>query len=70
MHFEVGDKRIREFHKAGFFGDHVVVPEATLSIGDRGPEVRHLQERLNVFGAGMKVDGIYGTATHAAVIAF
>lgn len=70
MHFEVGDERIREFHKAGFFGVNIVAPKATLSIGDRGPEVRNLQERLNVFGAEMKVDGIYGPATHAAVIAF
>lgn len=70
MHFEAGDERIRAFHKAGFFGTAVVAPEAALSIGDRGPEVRHLQERLNAFGAEMKVDGIYGPATHAAVIAF
>lgn len=70
MHFEVGDGRIREFHKMGLFGQTVSIPGAALSIGDRGPEVRRLQERLNSFGAEMKVDGIYGPATHAAVIAF
>lgn len=70
MHFEVGDERIREFHKVGFFGSGIKAPEATLSIGDRGPEVRHLQERLNAFGAEMKVDGVFGPATHAAIIAF
>lgn len=70
MHFEVGDDRIREFHKAGLFGHAVVAPEFALSIGDRGPEVRHLQERLNFLGAEMKVDGIFGSATHAAVVAF
>jgi peptidoglycan hydrolase-like protein with peptidoglycan-binding domain len=71
MHFEVGDDRIREFHAAGLLvGRNVVVPDAALNIGDRGPEVRHLQERLNFFGAEMKVDGVYGPATHAAVIAF
>lgn len=71
MHFEVGDDRIREFHKAGLFtGRSVVPPELALNIGDRGPEVRHLQERLNSFGSGLKVDGIYGPTTHAAVISF
>jgi Putative peptidoglycan binding domain/D-alanyl-D-alanine carboxypeptidase len=71
MHFEVGDERIREFHKAGFFtGRTVVAPEPALMIGDRGPEVRHLQERLNSFGSDLKIDGIYGSTTHAAVISF
>jgi hypothetical protein len=71
MHFEVGDDRIREFHRAGFFsGRSVAAPEHGLSIGDRGPEVRRLQERLNVFGSDLKVDGIYGPTTQAAVISF
>lgn len=71
MHFEVGDARIRQFHAAGLLvGRDVVPPEPALNIGDRGPEVSHLQERLNVFGADLKVDGVFGTATHAAVIAF
>ncbi|MCB0535541.1 MAG: peptidoglycan-binding protein [Saprospiraceae bacterium] len=70
MHFEVGDERIREFHKAGLFGAGIKAPETTLSIGDRGPEVRYLQERLNAFGAEIKVDGVFGPTTHAAVIAF
>ena len=71
MHFEVGDDRIRELHAAGLLvGRNVSVPDAALNIGDRGPEVRRLQERLNFFGAEMKVDGIYGPATQAAVIAF
>ncbi len=70
MHFEVGDERIREFHKAGFFGQNVTAPEQALSIGDRGLEVVRLQEKLNSFGSTMTVDGIYGPATHAAVIAF
>lgn len=71
MHFEVGDARIREFYTTGRLGGRTVsVPDAAFTIGDRGPEVRRLQERLNAFGAEMKVDGIYGPATHAAVIAF
>ncbi len=70
MHFEVSDERIRAFHQAGLLGRTVIVPEPALSIGDRGPEVRRLQERLNAFGAEMKADGIFGPTTHAAVIAF
>lgn len=71
MHFEVGEERIRKFHNDGLFvGRTVVAPDSALSIGDRGPEVRHLQERLNAFGAKMEVDGIYGAATNAEVIAF
>lgn len=70
MHFEVGDERIREFHKAGIFGQNVTAPEQMLSMGDRGPEVIRLQEKLNAFGAVMEVDGIYGPATRAAIIGF
>ena len=71
MHFEVGDDRIREFHKSGLLGsDAVVVPEHSLSIGDRGQEVRQLQEKLNAAGAKLIVDGIYGQSTHSAFITF
>lgn len=70
MHFEVGEDRIREFHQAGFLGHGMEAPEPALSIGDRGPEVRRLQERLNFFGAELNPDGIFGPTTHAAVMAF
>lgn len=41
-----------------------------LKEGDSGPNVRTLQERLNQFGAKLKVDGQFGEATKKAVQAF
>lgn len=38
--------------------------------GDRGEAVRALQEQLNLFGADLRADGLFGPATHAAVKAF
>lgn len=70
MHFEMGEERIRELHKAGVFGTGVVAPAQVLSMGDRGTEVVKLQQRLNAFGAGMIIDGIFGVTTRAALTAF
>ncbi|MFA5925149.1 MAG: peptidoglycan-binding protein [Methylococcaceae bacterium] len=71
MHFEVGDERIRKWHSEGRFGvTGVTLPETALSLGDRGPEVRELQEKLNQTGTGLKIDGEFGPLTHAAVVAF
>ena len=39
-------------------------------VGDRGPDVLALQRRLNALGADVKEDGIFGTGTRAAVMAF
>jgi peptidoglycan hydrolase-like protein with peptidoglycan-binding domain len=39
-------------------------------VGDRGPEVVALQQRLNDLGAQLTVDGIFGTGTRAAVMTF
>ena len=41
-----------------------------LEQGDKGPEVRRLQERLNANGAQVAVDGDFGPATDQAVRAF
>jgi peptidoglycan hydrolase-like protein with peptidoglycan-binding domain len=41
-----------------------------LTLGDRGPEVKELQRKLNQFGAGLDADGDFGPATRGAVIAF
>jgi peptidoglycan hydrolase-like protein with peptidoglycan-binding domain len=41
-----------------------------LSMGDRGPDVRKLQAKLNERGAGLVVDGTFSPSTHAAVMAF
>jgi len=71
MHFEVCDEKIREWHAAGRFGAGVrPAPPSMLSLGDRGPEVRRLQERLNQQGAGLVADGDYGRMTQAAVMSF
>jgi hypothetical protein len=40
---------------------------SVLRHGDRGQEVRVLQQRLNLQGAGLNPDGIYGDGTETAV---
>ena len=70
MHFEVSDELIREWAGQGLFGaapPHVL---RILTIGDRGPEVRALQTRLNEQGATLRPDGIFGPSTRAALTAF
>jgi len=39
-------------------------------MGDRGAEVVTLQKALNRRGEDLEVDGIFGPATRAAVVAF
>lgn len=71
MHFELSDQKLRELHRNGAFGgapDNL--PEPALSLGDRGRQVKELQERLNASGAKLEADGEFGRATHAAVMAF
>lgn len=46
------------------------VNNPTLQQGDRGVAVVGLQTLLNRFNAGLVVDGIFGAATRAAVVAF
>jgi hypothetical protein len=71
MHFELSDQKIRELHAAGAFGEAPRdLPEASLSIGDRGQQVKRLQEKLNEQGENLVADGIFGISTHAAVVAF
>lgn len=48
----------------------VEVKRHVLSKGCAGPEVKELQELLNENGANIKVDGEFGTATEAAVMAY
>ena len=74
MHFEAGDALIRQWHAAGRFGaaaaPAVAVPAGVLTLGDRGPDVRELQNRLLAAGVAVTVDGDFGPATRAAVIVF
>ena len=71
MHFELSDQKIRELHSSGAFGviPHPL-PDAALSLGDRGRQVKLLQERLNANGANLETDGEFGRGTLAAVMAF
>jgi hypothetical protein len=71
MHFELSDQKIRELHASGIFtGAPTTLPEVALTIGDRGQQVKRLQEALNAQGDHLVTDGIFGSGTHAAVIAF
>jgi hypothetical protein len=71
MHFELSDQKIRELHAGGIFsGAPATLPEVALSIGDRGRQVKKLQEALNAQGEDLVMDGIFGASTHAAVVAF
>jgi peptidoglycan hydrolase-like protein with peptidoglycan-binding domain len=70
MHFEVGDGMIREWHASGELGKGTVAPKHALSLGDRGPEVRNLQNLLLAAGFDVKVDGSFGPKTLDAVRAF
>jgi hypothetical protein len=71
MHFEAGDALIRQWHDDGAFGPvSGPQPEVLLMLGDRGPDVLALQQRLNALGERLQEDGIFGTGTRAAVIAF
>lgn len=71
MHFELSDQKIRQLHAAGVFGGAPAqLPEPALSVGDRGQQVRRLQEALNARGEHLITDGIFGAGTHAAVVAF
>jgi hypothetical protein len=72
MHFEAGDQLIRKWHAEGRFGPTAppAAPDEQLTLGDRGPEVKLLQQALNRVGAGLDADGDFGPATRGAVIAF
>lgn len=71
MHFEAGDGRVREWHTERLPQvTGATASDEVLRIGDRGPEVHKLQERLNATGASLGVDGDFGQKTQDAVIAF
>jgi len=73
MHFEVADETIRKWHAEGKLGQAAtgrVVRVPSLSVGDRGVEVRQLQEKLAAIGFDIIPDGVFGPVTQAAVIDF
>ena len=73
MHFEVADETIRKWKEDGKLGDEVSERSTTspsLSIGDRGLEVKELQRALASKGFDILVDGVFGPITHGLVIDF
>lgn len=44
--------------------------ETLSKVGSQGDEVRAIQQKLNELGYGLTVDGVYGSSTKKAVIAF
>lgn len=70
MHFEVSDWLIRKWHREGLFDQGQEEQHSTLTLGDRGNEVRLLQELLTRWGADLIVDGVFGHSTLAYVMAF
>jgi Putative peptidoglycan binding domain/D-alanyl-D-alanine carboxypeptidase len=74
MHFEASDQLVREWQASGELGP---VPQPTthaslLEFGDRGADVLALQDLLRkvLAAADIARDGVFGTATRAAVIEF
>jgi Putative peptidoglycan binding domain/D-alanyl-D-alanine carboxypeptidase len=70
MHFEAGDELVRRWQAEGRVGPTGPAPVPLLMVGDRGPDVEALQERLNALGARLTIDGAFGTPTRAALMAF
>ena len=70
MHFEISDELIRKWSADGVLSSPPEVPTRILMTGDRGPEVATVQERLKSLGFDLKIDGIFGPGTRAAVSAF
>ncbi len=71
MHFEVSQQKLLEWHEQGeLFAGRALPINKSMRIGDRGEHVKHFQKQLNKLGYHLKADGIFGPATHAAVIDF
>lgn len=69
MHFEAGRALITKW--AGKVSTRVAGAVGDLDMGDRGTDVAALQKALNAAnGEKLDVDGVFGAATRAAVIAF
>lgn len=71
MHFEASDGRMREWHTEGLsLAVAGAAIDEVLRFGDRGPDVRRLQEQLNSKGASLGIDGDFGEKTQDALKAF
>lgn len=71
MHFEISRQKMLEWHTQGkLFADRRPPSRAVIRLGSRGTDVADLQTRLNRLGEQLHVDGIFGPATHAAIVDF
>jgi hypothetical protein len=72
MHFEVSEQLLRAWAADGTIMRPGPGPlsDCVLSSGDRGREVKELQEKLNALGMDLEADGIFGPMTEAAVMGF
>ncbi|WP_210249946.1 peptidoglycan-binding protein [Labrys sp. KNU-23] len=71
MHFEASLQLLRQWRDSGkLFGGVTELPDDSISFGDRGAEVVALQKALNAGGEKLETDGIFGSGTRAAVVAF
>lgn len=64
MHFEASDDTIRAMFPAA------PAIAKLLSLGDRGPDVREVQEKLDAVGFTLVPDGVFDRGTMAQVMAF
>lgn len=71
MHFEISEQKLRGWQKDGLLGaDAKPTASTTHMLGDRSDRIAELQRRLNKLGESLDTDGIFGPATHAAVVGF
>ena len=73
MHFEIADETLRQWRSDGTLGEDVKarsLSKPVLSLGDRGKDVKELQQLLLQKGYDVMVDGHFGPITHAIVIDF
>ncbi len=71
MHSEISEQKMRQWQKDGSLGAGAKpTASATLMLGDKSARVAELQQRLNRLGKDLEPDGVFGPATHAAIVAF
>lgn len=70
MHFEIAEETLRDWHAKNKLGDlsKRTVTDSNLSIGDKGADVRELQETLQALGYDILPDGHFGPITHGIVM--
>jgi len=65
MHFEASKQLV-----TSWFGSGGATVVEQLTVGDHGRKVAELQHKLNKTGEQLVEDGVFGSSTHAAVVAF